>query len=321
MRKESHFFLYTGRGPSSTAMHVGHLIPFLFTKYLQDVFDVPLIIQLTDDEKFLWKDIGLEESNRMAYENIKDIIAVGFDPEKTFIFSDFDYIGQCPDFYRTMVRIQKQVTYNQVRGIFGFTESDSIGKIAFPATEAAPCFSSSFPQIFNRRTDIGCLIPCAIDQDPYFRMSRDVAPKLGYPKPAMIYSSFIPALQGASTKMSASDPNTSIYLTDTANQVKNKVNKYAFIGGRDTAEEHKKYGGNCDVDISYQYLRFFLEDDARLEEIRKNYTSGDLLTGHLKKELVTILQKVIADHQVKRAQVTDEVIKQFVTPRKLKYNY
>jgi len=121
--------------------------------------------------------------------------------------------------------------------------------------------------------------------------------------------------------MSASDPNTSIYLTDTPNQVKNKVNKYAFSGGRDTAEEHKIYGGNCDVDISYQYLRFFLEDDARLEEIRKNYTSGDLLTGHLKKELIQILQKVIADHQVKRAAVTDDVVKQFVTPRKLKYDF
>lgn len=26
------FYLYTGRGPSSEAMHVGHLIPFIFTK-------------------------------------------------------------------------------------------------------------------------------------------------------------------------------------------------------------------------------------------------------------------------------------------------
>ena len=26
------FFLYTGRGPSSEAMHLGHLIPFMFTK-------------------------------------------------------------------------------------------------------------------------------------------------------------------------------------------------------------------------------------------------------------------------------------------------
>jgi tyrosyl-tRNA synthetase len=28
------FYLYTGRGPSSGSMHLGHLIPFMFTKYV-----------------------------------------------------------------------------------------------------------------------------------------------------------------------------------------------------------------------------------------------------------------------------------------------
>jgi tryptophanyl-tRNA synthetase len=84
---------------------------------------------------------------------------------------------------------------SQIRGIFGFTESDSIGKIAFPAVQAAPCFPSSFPHMFGTRTDLRCLIPCAIDQDPYFRMTRDVAPKLRHHKPALIESRFFPALQ------------------------------------------------------------------------------------------------------------------------------
>ena len=70
----------------------GHLIPFLFTKYLQDVFQVPLVIQMTDDEKFLLKDMSLEKAYSLAYENAKDIIACGFDPDNTFIFSDLDYI-------------------------------------------------------------------------------------------------------------------------------------------------------------------------------------------------------------------------------------
>lgn len=86
------FYLYTGRGPSSGSIHLGHLIPFMFCKWLQDVFDVPLVIQLTDDEKFFWKDIKLEEANKMAYENAKDVIALGFDVNKTFIFTDLDYI-------------------------------------------------------------------------------------------------------------------------------------------------------------------------------------------------------------------------------------
>lgn len=156
-------------------------------------------------------------------------------------------------------------------------------------------------------------------QDPYFRMTRDVAPKLGFPKPALLHSVFFPALQGAQSKMSASDPNSSIFLTDTPAQIKNKINKYAFSGGGATTEEHREKGGNCDVDISYQYLRFFLEDDERLETIRKDYTSGELLTGYLKKELIGILQKLIADHQEARKAVTDEVIAQFTAQRPLQF--
>lgn len=315
------FYLYTGRGPSSDSMHMGHLIPFIFTKWLQDTFDVPLVIQLTDDEKYLWKDLTLEQANHMAFENAKDIIACGFDIEKTFIFSDLDFISNSPAFYRNMCRVQKLVTYNQVKGIFGFGDSDCIGKISFPAIQASPSFSSSFPEIFNGRSDIPCLIPCAIDQDPYFRMTRDVAPRMNCLKPALIHSTFFPALQGAQTKMSASDPTSSIFVTDSDKQIKDKINKYAFSGGGATVEEHKEKGGNCDVDVSFQYLTFFMEDDDRLEEIRKTYTSGELLTGFLKKELVEILQKLVGEHRQRRASLTDDAVKQFMTPRKLKFDY
>ncbi|OQV11928.1 Tryptophan--tRNA ligase, cytoplasmic [Hypsibius exemplaris] len=315
------FYLYTGRGPSGEAMHLGHLIPFLFTKQLQDLFDIPLVIQLTDDEKFLWKDLTLEKANELAKENAKDIIAVGFDPEKTFIFSDLDFMAQEPSFYRNILRVQKAVTYSQAKGVFGFTESDHIGKVGFPAIQAVPAFCSTFPFIFGKRKDIPCLIPCGIDQDPYFRITRDVAPKLGFCKPSLLHSSFIPSLQGAQTKMSSSDPQSSIYLTDTPAQIKNKINKYAFSGGRQTVEEHREKGGDCDVDISYQYLTFFLEDDARLEQIRQDYTNGKLLTGELKKELIVLLQALVQDHQKRRAAVTDEMVEQFMKPRKLKYDY
>jgi len=60
-------------------------------------------------------------------------------------------------------------------------------------------------------------------KDPYFRMTRDVAPRLGFPKPALIHSVFFPALQGAKSKMSASDANSSIFLTDSPKQIKDKV--------------------------------------------------------------------------------------------------
>ena len=152
-------------------------------------------------------------------------------------------------------------------------------------------------------------------------MTRDIAPKLHLPKPALMHSSFFPAMQGAQTKMSASDVNSAIFMTDSKKQIKDKINKHAFSGGGATLEEHRANGGNCDVDISYQYLRFFLEDDDRLEEIRKNYTSGELLTGQLKKELIEILQKIVAEHQERRKLVTDETVQQFMTPRKLNFSF
>merc|ERR1712212_30409 len=319
--KGESFFLYTGRGPSSESMHVGHLVPFILCKWLQDVFDCPLVIQMTDDEKFLWKDLTDDEAHRMCLENVKDVIACGFDVEKTFIFSNMEYMGQNPAFYRTILKFQKCVTFNQVKGCFGFGDSDCIGKISFPAIQAAPSFSGSFPFIFNGRQDIGCLIPCAIDQDPYFRMTRDVAPRMGLPKPALILSVFFPALQGAQTKMSASDPTSCITLTDSAATIKKKINKYAFSGGGATTEEHIEKGGNCDVDISFQYVKFFLEDDKRLEEIRRTYTSGELLTGYLKQELIGILQPIVKDFQDRRSKVTEEVVKAFMTPRKLKFDF
>lgn len=121
--------------------------------------------------------------------------------------------------------------------------------------------------------------------------------------------------------MSASDANSSIFLTDKPKQIKDKINKYAFSGGGESVEQHRANGGNCEVDVSYQYLKFFLESDERLEELRVTYSSGELLTGFLKKELIEVLQKLVANHQEKRAEVTQEVIKNFMTPRKLTHAF
>ncbi|CAM8979787.1 hypothetical protein QQ045_000972 [Rhodiola kirilowii] len=313
--KGKKFYLYTGRGPSSEALHLGHLVPFMFTKYLQDAFKVPLVIQLTDDEKCMWKNLSVEESQRLARENAKDIIACGFDVTRTFIFSDFDYVGG--EFYKNMVRIAKCVTYNKVVGIFGFSGEDHIGKISFPPVQAAPSFPTSFPHLFSGRNDLRCLIPCAIDQDPYFRMTRDVAPRLGYHKPALIESSFFPSLQGESGKMSASDPNSAIYVTDTGNNIKKKINKYAFSGGQDSIEKHRELGANLEVDIPFKYLCFFLDDDDELEDIKQRYGKGEMLTGEVKMKLTQILTEMVERHRVARAAVTDEMVDAFMAVRPL----
>ncbi len=309
------FYLYTGRGPSSDALHLGHLVPFQFTQWLQRVFNVPLVIQLTDDEKFYWKRyLTLEEAGRLGFENAKDIIACGFDVSKTFIFKDTDYIQHL---YPTVTKIARTVTCNKACGTFGFSDSDHIGKYGFPAIQAAPSFSSCFPQIFGGREDVQCLIPCAIDQDPYFRMTRDIAPTLGWKKPALIHSRFFPALQGPKTKMSASSNESAIFVTDTPEQIAHKIKAYAFSGGQETKELHEKLGGDCDKDVSYQYLSFFLHDDAELERIRVEYSSGRMTTSQIKQELINVLVPMVLEFQQSRARVTDDMVKAFMAVREI----
>lgn len=310
------FFLYTGRGPSSDSMHMGHMVPFIFTKWLQDVFDVPLVIELTDDEKFLFKHkLTIDDVKKFAKENAKDIAAVGFNPENTFIFSDLQYMGS--GFYETVVRVSRQITGSTAKAVFGFNDSDCIGKFHFASIQIASAFPSSFPDVLGLPPKTQCLIPCAIDQDPYFRVCRDVAEKLKFTKPALLHSKFFPALQGSTTKMSASDENSAIFLTDTPKQIQKKINKYAFSGGQVSVELHKQLGGNPDVDVAYQYMKFFKDDDTFLDECYEKYKKGEILSGEMKKLCIEVLQEFVKGFQERRAKITDEDLEKLMKPHKL----
>lgn len=277
---------------------------------------------MTDDEKFMHSQkIEIEDSKRYTKANAKDIIAVGFDMKKTFIFSDFEFIGGA--FYENMCRMAKRITINSVKGTFGFNDSNNIGEFHFCATQSAAAFSTSFPHIFGTErkkvASIPCLIPCAIDQDPYFRQCREHAEKMKYKKPSLIHSIFLPALQGPGSKMSASVDSSAIFMSDTPNKIKNKINKHAFSGGQDTAELHRELGGNTKNDIPFQYLTFFLEDDEELERIRTDYEAGKLMTGEIKQKCISELQTYVQGFQERRAQVTDEIMAEYMRPRPLEW--
>ncbi|MBI5803917.1 tryptophan--tRNA ligase [Candidatus Pacearchaeota archaeon] len=300
--KGNKFFLYTGCGPSGP-IHLGHLGTWLFTKWLQDKFDVELWFQFTDDEKFLFKDKSYEEIQKWTYENMLDVAALGFKKGKTHFLVDTKHANLL---YPIAVRIAKKITFSTLKASFGMTNEDNIGKIFYTSMQAAPAV---VPSVLAKR-NIPCLIPLAIDQDPHFRVARDVYPKLGYYKPSVIHSVFMPAMSGPKGKMSSSEVNSAILTTDSAKEVENKIKKYAFSGGRDTIEEHRKLGGNPDVDVSFQYLRFlFEEDDKKLERIEKDYRSGKMLTSELKKITIERINAFLKEHQKKREKARKEVEK------------
>lgn len=328
------FLLYTGRGPSSDSMHIGHTIPFEFTKWLQDVFDVPLVIMLTDDEKFLFKEkLKQEEVYKFARDNAKDIISIGFDIKKTFIYIDSAFFssGYNRHFSLNTTEFEKLITNNQVRGAFGFDGSTNIGSNAFAAKQCVAAFASSYPFLFGKEhmsytrhkelAAMPCLIPCAIDQDPYFRIVRENCSRMDLPspKPALIHSKFLTALQGAGGKMSASNPNSAIYMSDTPKNIKNKINKHAFSGGQETLELHREKGGNPDIDVPYQYITYFVDDDAKIQKFAEEYRKGEMLTGEMKKECIEVMTEYVNGFQSKRKEVTDEILEEYMRPRELEW--
>ena len=292
--KKNPFFLYTGRAPSGP-IHLGHLMPWIFTKWLQDIFDVELWFQFPDEEKFLFKqDLTFEDAQHFLKENMLDVVALGFNPKKTHFLIDTRHASLL---YPEACKVAKKITFSMVRSSFGLDEQSNIGSIFYTAMQAVPAF---LPSVLAKK-EIPCLIPHAIDQDPHFRLTRDILPKLGHYKPASIQCTFLPPLTGSDGKMSSSHEQTAIYATDTPEVVKKKINKYAFSGGRDTLEEHKKHGGNPDIDVSFQYLRMMFEpDDKKLEKIEKDYRAGKLLSGELKAIAIEKINAFLKEHQKAR---------------------
>jgi tryptophanyl-tRNA synthetase len=303
--KGNQFALYTGRGPSGHT-HLGHIMPWLFTKHLQDKFNAKLYFQMTDDEKFLVnrpgkKDLTLEDTLAFTYDNALDVIACGFDQKKTMIFADTEY---AKTLYKMAIQIGKKVTTSMVKAVFGFTNETNIALNFFPAIQAAPCF---LPSVHEGKK-VPVLIPAAIDQDNYWRIARDVAPKLGYPKPAAIHCRFLPGL-GEGGKMSASDPSTAIFTTDSPSEAKRKI-MGAFTGGADTKEHQRKYGGKPDICTVYQYFYYLFEpDDVKLKDLKARCKAGEILCGECKKILAERVADFLNKHQEKREKAKDQIEK------------
>lgn len=103
---------------------------------------------------------------------------------------------------------------------------------------------------------------------------------MGLMQPSSTYHQFAVGMTGG--KMSSSQPETTIFLNDSMKSIEKKI-KASFSGGQSTIEEHRSKGGTPEIDVAYQYLRYFFEeDDNELNKIREEYISGELLTGEIK---------------------------------------
>lgn len=288
------FFVYTGRGPSGK-MHIGHLPPFLLARWFQKKYGVNVYIMISDDEKYVYnRNIEWEKIDKYANDNILDIAALGFDKDKTFIFKNTEYIK---NIYRLAMRVARKINLSLARAVFGFDGESNIGLVFYTALQVVPTF-------FEHKT---CLIPAGIDQDPYWRIQRDLAESLGYKKVAAIHNKFFPSLLGPESKMSSSKPETVIFLDETKESLKRKIYK-AFSGGQPSIELHRRLGGNPDIDVAYQLLYYMFEpNDKAINDIKEQYKEGRMLTGELKEIAIEKIWEFLEKFKINRENVEKEI--------------
>jgi tryptophanyl-tRNA synthetase len=291
--------LYTGRGPSGHT-HLGHTLPWVFNKWLQDRFKVPMYFQLTDDEKFVFSpELSLGDTHSFAVENALDFLALGFDPKLTKVIIDTDLVRSM---YPIALRAAKRITFSTARAVFGFTNENNIGQIFYTSMQSVPAFLPS--ELAGE--EVPTLIPAAIDQDAHFRITRDVAPHLGYPKPCLLHCKLLPSLLGGD-KMSASDPASSIYTTDKPKAVRKKLMN-AFTGGQVSVEEQRRLGANPDVCPVWWYESYLFEpDDAKLADIERRCRSGEMLCGEHKQALYEKVERWLERHQAERERLRERL--------------
>lgn len=304
IEKKKSFVMMTGCMPTGK-FHIGHMILAQQMIFYQKL-GAKIYIAVADIEAWNARGQSLEESKRIAKEEyIKNYIALGLNPKQADIYyqsnrsKDGEKAGA---YYRLQNVLARHATFNEFKAVYG---EISPGKMVSALLQAADMLH---PQLEEFEGKIPVIVPVGVDQDPHLRLARDIARRItfgkthGFEQLSSTYHYFIKGLKG--DKMSASDPNSYIALTDSASEVKKKINKYAFSGGQKTLEEHRKKGGNPDVDVSFQYLRaFFEEDDKEIERIEKAYRAGEMLTGELKGIAIEKINGFLKNHQEKLKKV------------------
>ncbi|MEM3154946.1 MAG: tryptophan--tRNA ligase [Candidatus Woesearchaeota archaeon] len=307
VQKKQPFVMMTGLMPSGR-FHFGHKMVADQMVFYQKL-GAKLFVAVADIEAYNTRTPDLKELHRTAVEEyLLNYIALGLEPKNCdFYFqSKRSKDGKKASAYYALAEmLARNSTFNEFKAVYG---EISPGKMASSLLQASDMLHPQLPEFEG---PIPTVVPVGVDQDPHVRLARDLALRqktFKFIQLSSTYHLFQPGLKGG--KMSSSDPMSFIALTDSPEEAARKIKKYAFSGGRETVEEHRKLGGNPDVDVSFQMLRYGLEpDDKKLAKIYDDYKSGKLLTSELKEITVEKVAKFLAHHQKEREKAKSKLDK------------
>lgn len=282
---------------ASGTLHLGHKVVFDTNLFFQKKYKIPVYIPISDDESYVagkvkTQEQALENSKRLA----KELISYGFDPKNTFFIIDQIYTN----IYNLAIKLSKKVNYSEIKATYGYKPDENIGLHFYPAVQSAHII---FPQEQYKIPNV--LVPIGPDEDAHIRISRDIASRAGYKKPSILHVKFLPGIDGK--KMSTSKPNTAIFLNDDEKTIRKKISR-AFSGGQKTIEEHKRLGGNPEVDISCIYLKALFLKPEEYNKIETKYKKGELLSNDIKQMFADETVKFIKQFQTNLKKTSDKTV-------------
>ncbi|MDE1874319.1 MAG: tryptophan--tRNA ligase [Candidatus Micrarchaeota archaeon] len=290
--------IVSGLNPSAT-IHIGHIPVFDTNLFFQQKHGVEVFIPFSDDESYVSLKIKTQEEGlRYALQLTRSMLAYGFDVKKTHVIIDQIYT----DIYNLAIKLSRSITMSEVKSVYSYTNDQNTGLHFYPAIQSAHVV---LPNQFGMSN---VLVPIGPDEDAHLRICRDIANRFKYDKPAVLHSRFLPGVDGE--KMSKSRGNA-VFFLDPAKEVKRKIMS-AFSGGRETVEEHRRLGGNPDVDVAYMYLKSYFLTSEDAKQLNADYRKGKILSGEMKKMLLDKVQERIDDFQHKYEKVTEGDIEKVI---------
>ncbi|MEM0504781.1 MAG: tryptophan--tRNA ligase [Sulfolobales archaeon] len=300
LKNKERFAVVTGLMPSGK-MHFGHKMLIDQVIYYQKL-GAEIFLIVADVEAYSVRRVGRKEAIDIALNDyVANYIALGLTKPNLHLYFQSNYH---PKYYRFIQMISRKLTLAELRAAYG--EDLEVGKIMSVITQIADILH---PQIkdFGGLKDV--LVPVGPDQDPHLRMTRDVAQRfegeLGLKPPASTYHRFMSGLDGG--KMSSSRPESYIALDEDPLTATQKLMK-AFTGGRATAEEQRKLGGEPEKCVIYEFYAYHLiPNDAELSRIYHECRTGKVLCGECKLRACDLLTKFLLEHRAKYEKAVDKV--------------
>ncbi|MAF99339.1 MAG: tryptophan--tRNA ligase [Nanoarchaeota archaeon] len=299
VEKKKPFVMLTGLMPSGK-FHFGHKIVADQIIFYQKL-GAKVYLAVADIEAYNSRNPDMKKLRETAIkEYLTNYIALGLDPKRCdFYFQSMRSTNgkKSSAYYKLGNMLARHTTFNEMKAIYG--KDVTPAKMTSALLQASDILHAELPEFEG---PIPVVVPVGADQDVHLRLARDVSQRIKafkFVQVSSTYNKFMPGLKGG--KMSSSDENSYIALTDTSEEAAKKIKKYAFSGGQATLEEHRKRGGNPDIDVAFQMLFYGMEpNDKKLKEIHDDYKSGKLLTGELKQILIEKVTAFLKEHQQKR---------------------